>query len=108
MAMSEKEKYWEYSEAEDAYELYYAEYYDPELIVTIEKDKDSDSDYFFDFHDKFDADCGYLNAATIEDAKKEVEEIIVCDLEDKIERLRNYIEHLKEVIKDFEGDENNE
>lgn len=103
MAMSEKEKYWEYSKAEDVYELYYAEYYDPELIVTIEKD--CGGDYAYNFHDKFDDDCGYLNATTIEDAKKEVEEIIVCNLEDKIERLRNYIEHLKEVIKDFEGGE---
>lgn len=44
-------------------------------------------------------------STTIEDAKEEVEEIIVCNLEDKIERLRNYFEHLKEVLKDFEGGE---
>lgn len=37
--------------------------------------------------------------------KFEVEGIIVCNLEDKIERLHNYIEHLKEVLKDFEGGE---
>lgn len=104
--MSKKEKYWEYYETADICELHYAEYYDPELIATIEKG--FDGDYAYNFYDKFDDDCGYLNATTIEDAKKEVEEIIVCNLEDKIERLSNYIEHLKEVIKDFEGDENNE
>ena len=104
--MNADDKYWKYNEAEDVYELYYVEYYEPELIVTIEKN--FGGDYVYDFHDKFDADCVYLNATTIEDAKEEVEEIIVCNLEDKIERLRNYFEHLKEVLKDFEGDEDNE
>lgn len=85
------------------YELYYTEYYKPELIVTIEEG--FGGDYAYDFHDKFDADCGYLNATTIEEDKEEVEGIIVCNLEDIIERLRNYIEYLKEVLKDFEGGE---
>ena len=104
--MNSDDKYWEYNKSDDTYELYYVEYYEPELIATIEKG--FGDDYAYDFHDKFDSDCGYLNATTIEEAKKEVEEIIVCNLEDKIECLRNYIGHLKEVIKDFEGDENNE
>lgn len=104
--MNADDKYWKYNEAEDVYELYYVEYYEPELIVTIKKN--FGGDYVYDFHDKFDGDCGYLNATTIEDAKEEVEEIIVCNLEDKIERLRNYFEHLKEVLKDFEGGKNNE
>lgn len=73
--MNANDKYWEYNKAEDVHELYYTEYYEPELI------------------------------ATIEDAKEEVEGIIVCNLENKIESLRNYIEHLKEVLKDFEGGE---
>lgn len=34
--MNTDDKYWKYNEAEDVYELYYAEYYEPELIVTIE------------------------------------------------------------------------
>ena len=101
--MNEKEKYWKYREAEDVYELYYIEYYKPELIATIEEN--FGGGYAYDFHDKFDADCGYLNATTIEEAKEEVEGIIVCNLEDKIERLHNYIKHLKEVLKDFEGGE---
>lgn len=103
--MSEEEKYWEYDDVEDKHNLYYIEFYEPELIATIERD--SDGDYGCDFHDKFGDDYEYLSATTIEDAKEEVEEIIVCNLEDKIEDLHNYIEHLKKVLKDFEGDENN-
>lgn len=38
--MNADDKYWKYNEAEDVYELYYVEYYEPELIVTIEKNEE--------------------------------------------------------------------
>lgn len=102
--MSEEVMYWEYDDVEDKHNLYYIEFYEPELIATIEKD--SDGDYVCDIKDEFCDDCGYLSATTIEDAKKEVAEIIKYSLIDKIEDLRDFIVHLEVVVEDFKGEGN--
>lgn len=99
--MSEEVKYWKYDDVEDKHNLYYIEFYEPELIATIEKD--SDGDYVCDIKDEFCDDYGYLSATTIEDAKKEVEELIKYSLIDKIEDLRDFIVHLEVVVEDFKG-----
>lgn len=102
--MKAEVKYWEYDDVEDKHNLYYIEFYDPELIATIEKD--SDGDYFCDIKDEFCNDYEYLSATTIEDAKKEVEELITYSLTNKIDDLRDLIEHLKVVVEDFKGEKN--
>lgn len=93
-------KYWEVGEKNDfgkeCYKLHFAEFYEDEVIVAFVQDE-VDEDTFIYVSEVMNVEYETIIADSIEDAKQQLEEMIVDYWNDEINIMENRIEKFKEV-----------
>lgn len=91
-------RYWlpNYDDGRIIYELHFTEFYDDEIIATLEQDPDDDTNWIYKIP-AFIRDEEYLSADSLEDACTQIEELLVDDWNDEIARLKECIEKFNET-----------
>lgn len=88
-----RDKYWQYNEKQDNYNLHFKSSYDDEIIAIVLHDKSEGTFYaYYSLRNVYEGDCELLNASTLKEAKEEVEENIVSFTEESIQELHDWID----------------
>lgn len=109
--MNTKNYYWEFNTNKNIYELYYTRFFKRDLIATIKNNALSQEpillgDYKCVFGRMLNFNCIDLKSTSIEEAKNEVEILIVHGLNKKNDILHYDIQVNEMIIKDFKGEKN--
>lgn len=88
-----RDKYWQYNEEQDNYNLHFKCSYDDEIIAIILLDKSEGTFYaYYSLRNVYEGDCELLSASTLKEAKEEVEANIISFTEESIQELRDWID----------------